>query len=156
MNAQDIKSRIALSDVFDKYGIQKQATGARYLCPFHADSRPSMTIKYENFNCWACGAKGDAITFVRDYFNLTFGEALQKLNDDFALGLAPTGPKIKHRRDKLDAVAEYMEREEKQRKNERISKLRAQHRKLIRAGLIEEAAEVAAVLDRLEGVRLGQ
>ena len=35
-------------------------------CPFHPDLKPSMSVNPTkgNFKCFACGANGDAITFL--------------------------------------------------------------------------------------------
>ena len=48
------------------------------LCPFHNDSRPSMQVDrgYQNFHCWACGAKGDVFDFVARYEKVGFKEAM--------------------------------------------------------------------------------
>ena len=39
----------------------------KIVCPFHADDRPSLQINLEKnfFYCYGCGAKGDAVDFVR-------------------------------------------------------------------------------------------
>lgn len=43
------------------------------------------------YNCFGCGANGDLITFVQEYFALPFGDAIKKINTDFALGLSIGG-----------------------------------------------------------------
>lgn len=37
----------------------------KVLCPFHDDKNPSMHINEGMFNCFACGASGDALSFVK-------------------------------------------------------------------------------------------
>lgn len=51
------------------------------LCPFHAEKSPSFSINSELgvYYCFGCGAKGDAITFVREVEHLDFVEAVEKL-----------------------------------------------------------------------------
>lgn len=51
------------------------------LCPFHAENSPSFSVNPELglYYCFGCGAKGDAITFVREIEHLDFVEAVEKL-----------------------------------------------------------------------------
>jgi DNA primase len=51
--------------------VELQKKGKNYvgLCPFHADSNPSMTVSGEKqiFKCFSCGAGGNALKFVQDF-----------------------------------------------------------------------------------------
>jgi DNA primase len=51
------------------------------LCPFHTEKSPSFSVNAElgMYYCFGCGAKGDAITFVREVEHLDFVEAVEKL-----------------------------------------------------------------------------
>ncbi len=51
------------------------------LCPFHTEKSPSFSVNNELgvYYCYGCGAKGDAITFVREIEHLDFVEAVEKL-----------------------------------------------------------------------------
>ncbi|GIW74344.1 MAG: hypothetical protein KatS3mg103_0866 [Phycisphaerales bacterium] len=51
------------------------------LCPFHDDRSPSMYVSpgKQIFKCFACGAGGDALTFVQKYDGVGFVEALEHL-----------------------------------------------------------------------------
>ena len=51
------------------------------LCPFHTEKSPSFSVNAElgMYYCFGCGAKGDAITFVRETEHLDFVEAVEKL-----------------------------------------------------------------------------
>ena len=53
-------------------------------CPFHDDRHPSMKVE-KGFCCFACGVKGDVITFVADFFHLARLEAAKKLAEDFQI-----------------------------------------------------------------------
>jgi len=57
--------------------------GKRYtgLCPFHAEKTPSFSINPEQglYYCFGCGARGDAITFVREVEHLDFVDAVERL-----------------------------------------------------------------------------
>ncbi|GJD08023.1 DNA primase [Galdieria sulphuraria] len=52
-------------------------------CPFHNDENPSFSINNEKklFHCFACGAAGDIISFVMRLENLTFTDAVKKLQN---------------------------------------------------------------------------
>lgn len=57
---------------------------ATCICPFHDDNNPSLSIDANRgiYKCFACGAGGNAITFVREMSkvngeNLTFQEAVE-------------------------------------------------------------------------------
>lgn len=56
----------------------------RAVCPFHDDTVPSMSVRKSEtgdwtFRCFACGAKGDSITFAMKYLGLGYGEAVAAL-----------------------------------------------------------------------------
>lgn len=48
------------------------------VCPFHDDHSPSMSISEEKqiYKCFACGATGNVFTFVSEYENVPFSEAV--------------------------------------------------------------------------------
>lgn len=53
------------------------------LCPFHDDNNPSMSISKEKqiFKCFSCGEKGNVVSFVMKYHNVSYTEALKRLAD---------------------------------------------------------------------------
>lgn len=59
-------------------------------CPFHNDKHPSMKVDRRYF-CFGCGAKGDAIDFVSNYYGLRLKEAAEKIASDFGLNYDNTG-----------------------------------------------------------------
>ncbi len=86
MSLDDLKNRIKdelpISMVIGNYlPLKKQGNSLLALCPFHQDSKPSMNVNDSKkmYKCFACGAGGDAITFVQKYRNLNFLEALQEI-----------------------------------------------------------------------------
>lgn len=65
------------------------------LCPFHDDSRPSLTFNtYRNrYRCYVCDAHGGVIDLVRNYKGVGFREACEWLGDGRVLDSAsPTAP----------------------------------------------------------------
>lgn len=63
--------------------VQLEKKGRNYvgLCPFHADTNPSMSVSEEKhiFKCFSCGAGGNAIKFVQDFEQISFPDAARKV-----------------------------------------------------------------------------
>lgn len=79
---QKIKEEIPISNIIGSYlSIKRSGTSLVSLCPFHGDSHPSMHINdgRKIYKCFACGAAGDAITFVMKYRNLDYIDALKEI-----------------------------------------------------------------------------
>ena len=53
------------------------------LCPFHDDHNASFgaDLQTGQYNCFACGAKGNAVTFLANIENISTKEAWKKIND---------------------------------------------------------------------------
>lgn len=53
------------------------------VCPFHDDHSPSMSVSRERqlFKCFVCNKGGNVFTFVKDYENITFPEAVKRVAD---------------------------------------------------------------------------
>lgn len=88
--AEEIKRRLSMREVAQYYGLEGDGIHKNQVCcPFHHDRKPSMHI-YDGSRgwfCFVCNEGGDVIQFVQKYFSLTFKEAVEKLNNDFHLGL---------------------------------------------------------------------
>lgn len=70
-----------------EYYTGQQAERGRYLCPFHPDRHPSLTVKGSHWQCWSCGEHGDVIDFVMKYFGIGFQDAVCRISDDFGLDI---------------------------------------------------------------------
>ncbi len=83
------------------------------LCPFHDDRSPSMFVSpaKQIFKCFACGAGGDALSFVQKYDGVEFPQALEHLAEVAGVELtpkgrrAPSGPGRSERTSALEANA---------------------------------------------------
>ena len=86
--AEEIKERITMRDIFEKYGLHVDRRGF-ICCPFHREKTPSLGIYGDErrWHCFGCGESGDVIGFVQKYFDLSFNEAIQKIDVDFCLCL---------------------------------------------------------------------
>jgi DNA primase len=81
MNLRDtvaeIKSRTDCRDLAEELGLPRKWNS--FLCPFHEDRDPSLSIKAGGFKCYGCGAEGDAIELYRRVKGVTFRDALEHL-----------------------------------------------------------------------------
>jgi DNA primase len=108
--AAPIKQIKEANDIVKVIGgyIALQAAGPVYkgLCPFHNDSRPSFQVdpRWQNYRCWACGKKGDVFTFVQEFENVDFREALELLALRAGIRLRVDDAKAKSRARLLEAV----------------------------------------------------
>ena len=82
---REVKNHVTARQVAERYGLKIRRNGMA-CCPFHNDKHPSMKID-QNYYCFACGAKGDAISYVAERFGLSQLEASKKINEDFSLGI---------------------------------------------------------------------
>lgn len=83
---QTIKDRLTMREVLEYYGYEPNKKGF-VCCMFHNEKTPSMKIFEKDYHCFGCGEHGDTITFVQKLFNLSFQEALKKIDVDFGLNL---------------------------------------------------------------------
>lgn len=87
---EEIKKKADIVDVISSY-IPLTKKGRNYfgLCPFHDDHSPSMSVSKEKgiYTCFVCGATGNVITFVMDYENVSYVEALKILANKLGIAL---------------------------------------------------------------------
>lgn len=79
---EEVRMGNDIVDIISGY-VKLQKKGSNYfgLCPFHNEKSPSFSVSpgKQMYYCFGCGAGGNAITFVMEYENYTFGEALKLL-----------------------------------------------------------------------------
>lgn len=80
-----ILNTLAMKDILYRYGIKTHKD--MFHCPFHKDKNASAKAYENSFFCFSCHKTGDVIQFVQYFYNLNFKEAMQKINEDFHLGL---------------------------------------------------------------------
>ena len=79
---EEVRSRNDIVDVISQY-VHLQKKGSSYfgLCPFHNEKTPSFSVtpSKQMYYCFGCGAGGNVFTFLIEYENFTFGEAMEAL-----------------------------------------------------------------------------
>ncbi|QNM05529.1 DNA primase [Qiania dongpingensis] len=79
---EEVRTRNDIVDVISSY-VKLQKRGSTYfgLCPFHNEKTPSFSVtpSKQMYYCFGCGAGGNVITFLMEYENYTFPEALAYL-----------------------------------------------------------------------------
>lgn len=77
-------------------------------CPFHQEKTPSFHVDEEKgfYNCFGCGAKGNAISFVMAIERLTFFEAVKNLAERVSLPLPETTPEAIAEEERLEQRSE--------------------------------------------------
>ena len=96
---QTVKKSVTARQAAGQYGLKVNRNGM-ICCPFHNDRHPSMKVD-KGFFCFACGAKGDVITFAADLFHLSTLEAAKKLAEDFQIPIMQKFHKKIHPRNKV-------------------------------------------------------
>lgn len=86
---EQIKSMVTIADVISKYSPSSEIKKDLMHCPFHTEKTASFKIYQNNnsFYCFGCGVGGDQINFVAKMLNLSYYEALKRVDEDFMLNV---------------------------------------------------------------------
>ena len=87
---EEVRSRNDIVDIISGY-IKLKKSGNSYfgLCPFHGEKTPSFHVipDRQMYHCFGCGVSGNVYTFVMEYENYTFREAVEMLADRAGVAL---------------------------------------------------------------------
>ncbi|MDF2474064.1 MAG: primase [Anaerocolumna sp.] len=79
---EEIRTKNDIVDVISSYvKLQKKGSNHMGLCPFHNEKTPSFSVSQNRqmYHCFGCGVGGNVVTFIMEYENYTFVEALKLL-----------------------------------------------------------------------------
>ncbi|MBI1731670.1 MAG: DNA primase [Gammaproteobacteria bacterium] len=79
---EDLLARTDIVDVIDGLvPLRKAGKNWQALCPFHDEKSPSFTVSQDKqfYHCFGCGVNGTAISFLMEYSNMGFVEAVESL-----------------------------------------------------------------------------
>ena len=87
---EEVRSRNDIVDVIGQY-VHLTKKGSTYfgLCPFHNEKTGSFSVSpnKQMYYCFGCGAGGNVFTFMMQYENFTFKEAMEALADRAGVAL---------------------------------------------------------------------
>ncbi len=108
----------AASDIVDVIGsyLPLKKAGANFvaLCPFHKEKTPSFNVNPHRqiFHCFGCHKGGDVFTFVKEYENIGFVDAVRRLADRGKIPLEfdqnPHEQQSRHLKDQLLQIHEQI------------------------------------------------
>ncbi len=108
---EEIRIKNDIVDVISNY-VRLQKKGSSYfgLCPFHNEKSPSFSVSRDKqmYYCFGCGAGGNVFTFLMEYENYSFVEAVQYLADRAGVEL-PKEEYSKEAKEKADLKATLLE-----------------------------------------------
>ena len=108
---EEIRQRNDIVDVISGY-VKLQKKGSSYfgLCPFHNEKSPSFSVSRQKqmYYCFGCGAGGNVITFIMEYENYTFAEAVRLLAERAGIEV-PEVEYSKEAKEKADLKATLLE-----------------------------------------------
>lgn len=80
--ASQVREKIDIVSLISEYiPLKKAGRNFTSVCPFHKENSPSFVVSPERqiWHCFGCGKGGDAFSFLMEYENLEFIEALRIL-----------------------------------------------------------------------------
>jgi len=108
----------AASDIVDVIGgyLPLKRAGANFtaLCPFHKEKTPSFNVNPHKqiFHCFGCHKGGDVFTFVKEYENIGFVDAVRRLAERAKIPLEteqnPAAQESRHLKDQLLEIHEQL------------------------------------------------
>lgn len=108
---EQVRSANDIVDVIGSY-VKLTKRGGSYmgLCPFHGEKTPSFSVSRDKqlYYCFGCGAGGNVFTFLEQYDNMSFPEAVQALADRAGISLpqAQESAEDKKRRSRRQVLLE--------------------------------------------------
>ena len=98
LNLDEIKASVDLVELIRQAGVELKKSGKNYLglCPFHEDSRPSLSVSPDKnlWNCLGCKAGGDALRFLQLKEELDFPAAVDRLKAMVGTTPTPAKPRL--------------------------------------------------------------
>ncbi len=108
---EEVRSRNDIVDVIGGYvSLKKHGNSYSACCPFHHEKTPSFHVSRDKqlYHCFGCGASGNVFTFIREYENFGFTEALKLLADRAGMSLPESelSPKMKEQENYRNSLKE--------------------------------------------------
>lgn len=81
---EEVRSHNDIVELIGSYvKLKKQGSNYMGLCPFHSEKSPSFSVSEtkQMYYCFGCHVGGNVITFIQEYENYSFVEAIQYLGE---------------------------------------------------------------------------
>ena len=91
----ELLARLDVVEVINRrVPLKKAGKDFKACCPFHNEKTPSFTVSRPKqfYHCFGCGVSGTAITFLMEFEQLSFPEAVEELAGEAGLEVPDTGP----------------------------------------------------------------
>ena len=78
----EIRHSVDIVDVVGQYlALSKKGRNYVGICPFHNDTNPSLSVSRDKqiYKCFVCGNGGNVFTFLQQYLNLSYIEAVKNV-----------------------------------------------------------------------------
>ena len=108
---EEVRQKNNIVDIVGSY-VKLKKTGSNYmgLCPFHNEKSGSFSVSESRqmYHCFGCGVSGNVFTFLMEYENYTFVEALKVLAEKAGVTLPEREETAESRRraDERNAILE--------------------------------------------------
>ena len=102
-----VKQSVTTKAAAEHYGIEVKR-GGMAKCPFHSDQSPSLKLNDGYYYCFGCGAGGNVFTFLMEYENFSFVEAVKYLADRAGIAL-PEREYSKEAKERADLKSSILE-----------------------------------------------
>ncbi len=87
---EEIRTKNDIAEVVSGYvRLQKKGNNFWGCCPFHNEKTPSFSVSVpkQMYHCFGCGVSGNVYTFIMQYENYSFPEAVKLLADKAGISL---------------------------------------------------------------------
>lgn len=105
-----IRKSTNIVDVIGNY-VNLELKGKNYfgICPFHEDHSPSLSVSEEKqiYRCFVCGAGGNVFTFLQEFKNISFLDAVKEVANlsGISVSISDNKPKINEKEKKILSIA---------------------------------------------------
>lgn len=108
----ELRDRVTVSSVIGrKLKLERKGREFLSLCPFHNDSKPSLSIVDDKgfYHCFACGAHGDVFKFLMENDGLKFMEAVEQVAALAGIEVPKESPEEQQRAERRRSLQEVVD-----------------------------------------------
>lgn len=108
----ELRDRVTVSSVVGrKYKLERKGREFLAVCPFHNDTKPSLSIVDDKgfYHCFACGAHGDVFKFLMENDGLKFMEAVEQVAALAGVEVPKESPEEQQRAERRRSLQEVVD-----------------------------------------------